>query len=118
MNTVNQEQKIDFNVDTNNLYKEESITDLKVASLRQLLPINIDGTKDESRDTIYIGHTQLISPQGPIPIQSKMVAKNLKEAIDEFPHAMQQALAKVIEEVKKQQQTQKQNESRIIVPGR
>ncbi len=118
MNTINQEQKIDFTVDKNNLYKEEAITDLKVASLRQLLPINVDGTKDETRDAIYIGHTQLLSPQGPIPIQSKMAAKNLKEAIDEFPHAMQQALAQVVEEVKKQQQVQKQNESRIIIPGR
>ena len=45
----------DMSVDLGNLYKEESFTDLKVASVKQLTPIKVDGTRDESRAIIFIG---------------------------------------------------------------
>jgi hypothetical protein len=115
------EQQIDFTVDKQNLYREESITDIKVASIRRLIPIKPDGSADESRTAIYIGHTQLMSPEGPIPIQAKIPANNLEEAMDAFPQAMQQALAEVIESIKKAQREQElkgNDDSRIIVPGR
>ena len=114
-------QQIDFTVDKKNLYREESITDIKVASIRRLIPINPDGTDDQSRTAIYVGHTQLMSPEGPIPIQAKLPANKLEEAIDTFPEAMQQALAEVIESIKKAQREQELkggDDSRIIVPGR
>jgi len=113
--------QIDFNVDKNNLYREESITDLKVASIRRLIPVKSDGTEDGSRTPVFIGHTQLMSPDGPLPIQSQLAANNIEEALDAFPEAMKQALAEVVERIKKMQeeQEQKQNdESRIIMPGR
>ncbi|MBU0992165.1 MAG: cytoplasmic protein [Proteobacteria bacterium] len=119
MANAGQDENIDFSVDKNNLYNEESITDLKVASIRVLKPVNIDGTEDNSRKMIYIGHTQLMSPQGPIPIQAKLKAENLKDAIDEFPEAMKQSMAEMIERARKMQaQMKQQNDSRIIVPGR
>ena len=37
MSNGEQGQKIDFTVDKNNLYREESITDIKVASIRRLI---------------------------------------------------------------------------------
>ena len=117
----NNEQQIDFTVDKKNLYREESITDIKVASIRRLIPINPDGSDDQSRTAIYIGHTQLMSPEGPIPIQAKIPANNLEEAMDAFPEAMQQALAEIIESIQKaqrEQELQGGGDSRIIVPGR
>ena len=115
-------QDIDFTVDSNNLYREESITDLKVASIRRLIPIKPDGTEDRSRTPVFIGQTQLMSPDGPLPIQSKLIANNFEEAIAEFPNAMQKALAEVIQKLKQMQQEQhqrqKKDDSRIIVPGR
>ena len=117
----NNEQQIDFTVDTKNLYREESITDIKVASIRRLIPITPDGSDDKSRTDIYIGHTQLMSPEGPVPIQAKIPANNLEEAMDAFPEAMQQALAEIIESIKKAQREQELkggDDSRIIVPGR
>ena len=114
-------QDIDFTVDQKNLYREESITDLKVASIRRLIPINLDGTEDKSRTTIFIGQTQLMSPDGPLPIQAELAANNFEEAVAEFPNAMKKALAEVIEKLKQmqqQQQQKKQDDSRIIVPGR
>ena len=63
-NTAN-EQQIDFNVDRDNLYREEGITDLKTASIRRLIPIKADGSTDASRTAIFVGSTQLMTPEGP-----------------------------------------------------
>ena len=38
MNGEGQEQTIDFTIDKTNLHREESITDLKVGSIRRLVP--------------------------------------------------------------------------------
>lgn len=116
------DQQIEFVVDTKNLYREESITDLKVGSIRLLKPIKLDGTDDSGREEIFIGHTQIMTPQGMIPLQARLTSKTLETALAEFPNAMQQALSKMIEEVKKMQQEEsnqpRQDDSRIIVPGR
>jgi hypothetical protein len=119
MTTAEQEDHLDFKVDTKNLYNEESVTDLKVASLRVLKPIHLDGSADTSRKVIYIGHTQLMSPQGPIPIQAMLKADNIKDAIEEFPEAMKQSMKEMIDRVQKMQaQMNEKNDSRIIMPGR
>lgn len=116
------DQQIDFTVDDKNLYKEESITDLKAGSIRLLKPIQLDGSDDSGREVIFIGHTQIMTPQGSIPLQAKLTSNTLEAAIKEFPNAMQQALEKMVEEVKRMQQEEanrpQQDDSRIIVPGR
>ena len=123
MSGTEQAGKIDFTVATNNLYREEAITDLKVASIRRLVPVNADGTEDKSRTPLFMGHTQMMSPEGPVPIQSKLEANNLEEAISLFPEAMEKAFADVVERLKEMQrqqqgQQQQRDDSRIIVPGR
>ena len=55
MNEKAQEKKIDFSIDKNNLHREEAITDLKVGSIRRLIPIKPDGTEDESFSTDVSG---------------------------------------------------------------
>ena len=113
------QNNIDFSVDKNNLYREESITDLKVASIRRLIPVKADGSEDTTRSPIFVGHTQLMTPEGALPLQTRLQANNLEEAMAEFPNAMQVALTEMVEEVQKlQQQNQAKNDSRIIVPGR
>jgi hypothetical protein len=49
-----------------------------------------------------------------LPIQSLLEAKNLREAMENYPAAMKTAIEKMLEEVKKMQQKE---DSRIIVPG-
>lgn len=114
--------QLDFTVEKNNLYREENIIDLKSASIRCLTPINPDGTIDESREKIFVGHTQLMSPQGPVPLHAPLKASTLEEAMENFPEAMQHAMAEMIENVKKMQKEQEESKqkenSRIIVPGR
>ncbi|GAB6097799.1 hypothetical protein JCM14469_40530 [Desulfatiferula olefinivorans] len=108
---------IDFTVDQAHLYREESITDLKVASIRVLVPVRTDGSDDPSRPSLYLGHTQLMSPQGPIPIQAELEVKTLEEAIAAFPAAMEKAVDEVLENLRRLQRDQEmKSESRIITP--
>lgn len=114
--------QIDFTVARDNLYREESITDLKSASIRCLTPVKAGGESDDSREKIFVGHTQLMSPQGMVPLQAKLEATTLEEAMDVFPAAMQKAMDEMIENARRMHQEQERNrkddESRIIVPGR
>ena len=49
MNGEEQIQNINFSIDKNNLYREESLTDLKVGSIRRLIPLKSDGNADDRR---------------------------------------------------------------------
>jgi hypothetical protein len=117
---------IDFTVDRQNLYREETYTDLKVASIRRLIPVNPDGSVDKTRKTVFVGETNLMTPGGPLPVQAVITAKQLQQAIKRFPEAMQAAVEKLAEEMNRIRQkenssiiTPTENESsRIIVPGR
>ena len=104
----------DVKVDKSNLYREESFTDLKVATIRRLSPIKEDGSPDNSRPTLFTGETTLMSDRGPLPIQAPIEAKDLHEAMDKFPEAVQAAVERLIEQAK---EMQRQQMSRIVVPG-
>lgn len=104
----------EMTADVENLYREESFTDLKIAQIRRLTPVKIDGTQDESRPVIFIGETQLMSARGPLPIQTPIDAADLKEAFEKFPVAINAAVERMIEEAK---EMQRQEASRIVVPG-
>jgi hypothetical protein len=105
---------LDLSVKQDNLYLEESFSDLDMASIRRLTPVRPNGLKDKIRKQIFVGHLNIMTPQGPIPIQSPIDARNLKEAMEMYPEAMKIALKKMQEEVEKIKDKQ---ESRIIVPG-
>ena len=106
---------LNLEVDRSNLYREEVFSDLRVCTIRRLMPVKPDGTEDKARKTIYVGQTHLVSPNGPIPVQNMIKAKDLQQAFKKFPEAMKEAMDRMIEEAKKMQQ---QEDSRIIVPGR
>lgn len=101
-------------VDQDNLYREQTITDLRVASIRQLVPIKVDGSDDPSRETMYVASTQIMSQMGPMPISAPIEASNLEEALGKFPEAIKDAVDKMIEEAK---EYRRQESSRIVVPG-
>lgn len=110
-----QPEKIsDVKMDETNLYREESFTDLKTGGIRKLVPILIDGSEDSSRDAVYTGHTQLMSPHGPLPLQGAIEAKTLEEAVRGFPQAMEDAMNKMIEEA---QQQQREQANKIVTPA-
>jgi len=104
----------DVKMDMANLYREEAYTDLKTGGIRKLAPIKLDGSEDTSRPAVFTGHTQLMSPHGPVPIQGVIEAKTLEEAVLGFPQAMEEAMNKMIEEA---QQYQREQASKIVTPA-
>ncbi len=104
----------DIAVDQNNLYREETFTDLKVATLQRLTPIKPDGSPDPSRETLFVGQTQLLSQAGPVPVHCPIEAASLAEAMEKFPAAVKLAVERLVEEAR---EIQRQEASRIVVPG-
>ena len=102
--------KIDFTVDRKNLYREESFTDIKVAAIRRLTPVKPDGSDDDGRSPIFMAQTQLMTPSGPVLLQSLLRAKTLEEAMDQFPEAMQQEMEKVVAEDQKKREDEKKDD--------
>lgn len=103
----------DVKVDTSNLYREESFTDLRIATIRRLVPVNADGSEDDSRPALYSGQTTLMSQAGPLPVEAPIEASSLDEAAQKFPAAIQEAVDRLIEEAK---EMRRREASRIVVP--
>lgn len=110
---INQALK-DLKIDTDNLYREEVITDLRVATIRKQVPIKIDGSDDPARPVFFTAQTHIMTPNGAMPIQAELEATTLEAAIEVFPAAMQKALDDMIAEVR---ELQRQQASQIVVPG-
>jgi len=105
----------DIKINPDNLYKEESFTDMTFATIRRLTPVKMDGSVDESRDAVFTGMTQLMSPNGPIPVQCLIEgAKNLSEAAANLPEAIEKTVQAMIAEA---EEMRRQDASKIIVPG-
>ncbi|MEN6621048.1 MAG: hypothetical protein ABFD50_05840, partial [Smithella sp.] len=100
MDRFNQAKISEVKIDTNNLYKEDSFTDLTFATIRRFTPIKIDGSIDESRPVIFTGVTQLMSPKGPIPVQCNIEGvKTLEEAAAKLPETIEKTVQEMISEV-------------------
>jgi hypothetical protein len=110
-NTQNIAEQI--NVDRQSMYREETFSDLRMATIKRLTPVNVDGTPDDSREVLFIAQTQLLTNAGMLPVTCQIDARSLKEAIDKFPDAIETGVKEMIEEAK---EIQRQQSSRIVVP--
>ena len=105
----------DIKVNIDDLYKEETFTDLKLATIRRLTPVKIDGSVDGSREAIFTGMTQLMSPNGPVPVQCIIEGvKSLSEAAAKLPEAIEKTVQAMIAEA---EEMHRQESSRIVIPG-
>lgn len=100
--------------DTDSLVKEEVITDQKIGSIRILTPINLDGTTDENRKTAYFGQTQVMTPAGALPLNFELEADNLSAAIEMFGDSAKENMEQTMKEI---QEYQREQASKIVVPG-
>jgi hypothetical protein len=101
-------------MDASNLYREETFTDLRAGTVRRLTPVKTDGSIDATRPTLFTGQAQLLTQIGPLPVSCDIPAKDLGEALDRFPEAIQRAVERMIEEVK---EIQREQASQIVVPN-
>ena len=104
----------EIKVDRDNLYREETFSDLRVATLRRMVPIKSDGSTDDSRPVLFMGETQLMSAGGLLPVSCPIEASTLDEAIEKFPEAVNMAVERMVEQAR---EMQRQEASRIVVPG-
>lgn len=103
----------DIKFDTANLYREEMYTDLRVGTIRCLVPVKTDGSADPSRPTLFSCQTQVMSQMGTIPIDGPIDAANLSEAVEKFGPSAEAAFQRMIQEA---QEYQREESKRIIVP--
>ena len=97
-----------------NIHQEEVFSDLTVGSISRLSPVKQNGEPDKTRQILFVGESQIYTQQGPMPVQFPIDAKNLQQAIEAFPTAMEAFVAHMVEQAK---EMQRQEQSRLIVPG-
>lgn len=103
----------DITFDATNLYREELFTDRTAGTIRRLVPVTPDGQSDATRQVLYSGQTQLLTPGGVLPLGFEMEVTTLADAIAQFPAAVQRALEQAIEEAR---EMRREAQSRILVP--
>lgn len=104
----------DIRMDSSTLYREETISDRQVGTIRKLVPVTADGADDASRQVIFEGSASLMTPGGALPLHFELQADSLSEALDKFPEAAQQALKDTVEQLEK---LRREQQSSIVVPG-
>jgi hypothetical protein len=104
----------ELKVDTENLYREEMFTDLRVATLRRLVPVRLDGSDDPSRPILFSAQTTLMTQAGPVPVSAAIEATTLLEATQKFPEAIPAAVERLVDAAR---EMQRREMSRIVVPG-
>ena len=110
-----QEQQLpEIRLDSTQLYREEIFTDRKAGTLRRLVPVKSDGSDDTSRQVLYSGQTQLLTPAGVLPLAFELEASSLDDACEKFPAAVKIAIEQAIEEAR---EMRREAASRIVVPG-
>ena len=111
MSEQNQIEDIKFNGE--NLFKEESFTDLEVGTIRKLTPIHPDGTEDNERKASFTATTNIMTPSGALPLNGEIEADSLEEAIAGFSEAVNKALQKLQDDMMKMRQEQA---NKIVTP--
>jgi len=103
----------DVRLDPAAMYREEIFTDRRAGTIRRLTPITMDGATDTSREVLFSGQTQLLTPAGVLPLVFEIEAKTLEEALQKFPDGVKVALEQAIDEAREMRREQA---SRIVVP--
>ena len=101
-------------MDPTELFREESITDRKVGTIRVLTPISTDGKQDPNRQTVYTGETQIMTPMGALPIAFQIEADSLATAVERYGDAGKAAVEKAVKEL---QEMRREQASSIVLPG-
>ena len=110
----NPETSNEIEMDANNLYREEVFTDNTVGTLRCLTPVTAAGEPDSTRDTQYMGSTQVLTSAGPLPLSFEIPADSLGAAAEAFGDMAKKSFEQTMEEIKEMQRKQA---SSIVVPG-
>jgi hypothetical protein len=100
-------------MDSKQIYREETFTDRKVGTIRRLTPVTADGSDDATRQVIYVGQAQVMTPMGAVPISFELEAGSLTVAIEKFGIAAEQAVHQTMREL---QEIRREQASSLVIP--
>ena len=100
--------------DKSGLYREDSYTDRKVGSIRQMTPVTETGDRDTDRPGVFLGATQVMTGAGPVPLNFEIPGETLGDAADNFGACAEQA---VEEMAVKLEEMRREQASSIVIPG-
>ncbi len=100
-------------MDANDLWREDTYTDRKVGTIRVVTPVKSDGSVDPTRQAVYVGQAQIMTPAGVLPLSFEIAAKNLAEACNGFSDAAKVAFDETMQEL---QEMRRQQASSIVIP--
>jgi hypothetical protein len=103
----------DPRMDANDLYREDTITDRKVGTIRVLTPVRPDGSTDAARSVVYVGQAQIMTPAGVLPLSFEIPAATLAEACAGFADGAKIAFEETMQEL---QEMRRQQASSIVIP--
>lgn len=107
------DRSADARMDPASLYREETITDRRVGTIRMLTPVKSDGSADASRAVIYVGEAQILTNAGALPLSFEIEAQSLDEAVKKFSELAKDAVERAVHEL---QELRRQAASSIVVP--
>ena len=100
-------------IDIDNLYRQETYTDLGLGTIQCLIPVKADGGPDASRAPLFMGTAQIMTQHGPLPVQCEINADNLKAACEAFPQAVRDAVNNLVEQAR---QIERERQGGIVIP--
>jgi hypothetical protein len=103
----------DPKMDANDLYREDTITDRKVGTIRVMTPVRPDGSTDPARAAVYVGQAQIMTPAGVLPLSFEIPAATLAEACAGFAEGAKIAFEETMQEL---QEMRRQQASSIVIP--
>ena len=106
--------KMDIQMSSDDLYLEEVFTDRRVGTMQRLTPVTSYGEPDGTRQVLYVGQTQVMTPAGSLPLSFEVAADSLEAAVAGFGAAAENA---VQDTMKKLEEMRRESASSIIVPG-
>jgi hypothetical protein len=109
-----EQNEAEMTMDASDLYREDTFTDRKVGTIRRLTPVTASGADDISREVIYSGETQIMTPGGALPLNFEIAAADLIEASEKFGAEAQVALERTVKQI---EEMRREQASSIIVPG-
>ena len=108
------QQLPEIKIDESSLVKEDVYSDQKIGSVRVLTPVLKTGEIDSSRSISYFGQTQVMTPGGALPLNFELKADSLEAAFDAFGDAAKESMEQTMKEI---QEYQREQASKIVVPG-
>ncbi|MCD8351915.1 MAG: hypothetical protein LUC93_15005 [Planctomycetaceae bacterium] len=100
-------------VNLDNLYRQETYTDMGFGTIQVLRPVTADGADDPKRMPVFLGTAQIMTPHGPIPVQADIKAETLRAACLAFPDAIKEAVNDLLEQAKAYE---RERQGGIVIP--